>query len=120
MEKIVEKLIEKLHEEKEAHSYDERYVKGVNASIKIVSQLTERYKDKDCSKCSRRSWYQKGYADAEKKYIEEHNNEFCEWKQYSVIAGIEFYENCKRILPYHLYDEKKYCPYCGKKIKVVE
>ena len=42
--------------------------------ISIANQLAEEYKDKDCSQCSRRSWYQKGYADAEKKFAEEYNN----------------------------------------------
>ena len=37
-------------------------------AIEIVNQVAEEYKDRDCSKCSRRSWYQIGYADAEKKY----------------------------------------------------
>ena len=34
--------------------------------FEIVNQFAEEYKEKDCSKCSRRSWYQKGYADAER------------------------------------------------------
>lgn len=37
-----------------------------NDAISIANQLAEEHKEKDCSKCSRRSWYQKGYADAEK------------------------------------------------------
>ena len=44
------------------------YKNAIEAAIEIVNQVTEEYKDKDCSKCSRRSWYQIGYADAEKKY----------------------------------------------------
>lgn len=37
-------------------------------AIKIVKKLAEEYKDKDCSECSRRKFYQQGYADAEKEY----------------------------------------------------
>ena len=36
-------------------------------AIKIINQLAEEHIEKDCSKCSRRSWYQKGYADAKKE-----------------------------------------------------
>ena len=39
--------------------------------MRIAKQLAEEYNNEDCSKCSRRSWYQKGYKDAEKKFAEE-------------------------------------------------
>lgn len=38
-------------------------------AIKIVKKLAEEYKDKDCSECSRRKFYQQGYEDAKKEYI---------------------------------------------------
>lgn len=66
MKEFVEKLIGRLEEEKEAYSDTTYYALGVGSVIKIVNQLAEEYKEKDCSKCSRRSWYQKGYADAER------------------------------------------------------
>lgn len=34
----------------------------------------EEISKKDCSKCSVKSWYLRGYADAEKKFSQEHNN----------------------------------------------
>lgn len=72
MKEFVEKLIGRLEEEHE--KCINRYgVVGGNAPaievkqcIEIVNQFAEEYKEKDCSKCSRRSWYQIGYADAEK------------------------------------------------------
>lgn len=39
------------------------------ASIEIVNELAAEYKDKDCSQCSRRKFYQQGYEDAKKEYI---------------------------------------------------
>ena len=51
---------------------------------------------------------------------EEYNNDFCEWKQAGTQAGLPFFKTCKRIMPYKMNDDKKFCPYCGKKIKVIE
>jgi hypothetical protein len=71
---------------------------AMDSAIEIVNQLAEEYSHRtedlvidashrntstehincstdtstDCSKCSRRSWYQKGYTDAEKKLEEEY------------------------------------------------
>ena len=70
MKEFVEKLIGRL-EEYPTYSFGvsllntQEYIK-VSDLIEIVNQLAEEYKEKDCSKCSRRSWYQKGYADAER------------------------------------------------------
>ena len=90
MKEFIEKIIEMLEEEKEfayADFYeylmryeldndfdedDDWFYKGLIRATEIVNQLAEEYgKDtnvttKDCLKCSRRLWYQKGYADAEK------------------------------------------------------
>ena len=48
--------------------------KGIDDAISIINQLAEEYNEKDCSQCSRRSWYQMGYADAEKEIKEKCNN----------------------------------------------
>lgn len=79
MKEFVDKLIERLEEEynqaekdmglsdtyNEASYCDGRMVAYKKAKY-IVKALAEEHKDKDCSKCSRRSWYQKGYEDAKK------------------------------------------------------
>ena len=93
---------------------------GVRSSVEIVNQLAEEHKDIDCSKCSRRSWYQKGYADAKKKLAEEYNNDVCEWKEdekfnwffKSPHEGVGIVKEESGLF--------NFCPYCGKKIKVVE
>ena len=82
MNEFIEKLIGRLKEMAKLYEREEEIQKksnpcyqigvygfeslGFKKSIEIANQLAEEYKDKDCSKCSRRSWYQKGYADAEK------------------------------------------------------
>lgn len=75
MKEFVEKLIGRLEKERAKGIYDSDNVITVKdayrKSIKIVNQLAEEYNNEDCSKCSRRSWYQKGYKDAEKKFAEE-------------------------------------------------
>ena len=88
MKQFIDKLIERLEEEKEIaekemeecifkalpyHDSTEGRVIGINNAISIVNQLAEEYADKNCSECTRRKWYQIGYADAEKKLAEEYN-----------------------------------------------
>lgn len=58
-----------------------------------------------------------------KQYVnqlaEEYNNDFCEWKQ----EDEEGFSNCRFDYQEIISDEVSgfvYCPYCGKKIKVVE
>lgn len=95
---------------------EKAYIRGRQDEGDKFSEWQEEHKDKDCSQCSRRSWYQKGYADAEKKIAEKQNNNYCEWKKqdgfylFKTSCGIKDADN----------DHYKFCPYCGKKIKVVE
>jgi hypothetical protein len=91
MKEFIEKLIGRLEEEKnkillfednateeEAGWYFSGSRNGLADAISIVNQLAGEYincstdTSTDCSKCSRRSWYQKGYTDAEKKLAEEY------------------------------------------------
>ena len=67
--------------------------------------------------------YKKGIANAisiVNQVAEEHEQEVCEWEFFHVSAGFPFYKTCTEIIPYIPREDKKYCPYCGKKIKVVE
>ncbi|MBQ2398051.1 MAG: DUF551 domain-containing protein [Bacteroidales bacterium] len=79
MKEFVEKLIGRLEEKKDSVPVNRLLddiikdkpkelgqLMAYDNAIEIVNQLAEEYEEKDCSKCSRRSWYQKGYADAEK------------------------------------------------------
>lgn len=79
MKEFVEKLIGRLEEKKDSVPVNRLLddiikdkpkelgqLMAYDNAISIVNQLAEEYKEKDCSKCSRRSWYQKGYADAER------------------------------------------------------
>ena len=81
MKEFVEKLIGRLEEYQENNTFcksEDDYELGIfntcEKAIEIVNQLAEEYNNKDCSQCSRRSWYQKGYADAEKKFAEEYKS----------------------------------------------
>lgn len=76
MKEAFDKIIERLEEQQEEYIEDyNRYGDGedyrisliYDRAIRIVNQVAEEFGSKDCSKCSRRSWYQIGYADAEKK-----------------------------------------------------
>ena len=126
MKEFIEKLIDRLEERVNVYpsgygcmSYGVRAVQ-ISEATEIVNQLAEEYKDIDCSKCSRRSWYQKGYADAKKKLAEEYNNDVCEWKEdekfnwffKSPHEGVGIVKEESGLF--------NFCPCCGKKIKVVE
>lgn len=127
MKEFVEKLIGRLEESKDwieeypctgARCPDEIEIVRLDTIKEIVNQLAEEYNNKDCSQCSRRSWYQKGYADAEKKFSEECNNDFCKWRKQD---GYNFYVHKTSCGTEDTFDDSyKYCPYCGKKIKVLE
>ena len=90
MKNFIEKLIEKL-EEVRKNTLTASVRWAYDKAIKIVNQLAEEY-----------------------------NNDFCEWEKVNVQVGLPFYKSCKRAMPYNMNDDKQYCPFCGKKIKVVE
>lgn len=104
MKEFIEKLIGRLEEEREKsyseyceafELYREEFWRGrmggFTNAIKIVNELAEEY-----------------------------NNDFCEWEY---ISSVSHYANigCKNVerniksMRYYTY-----CPFCGKKIKVVE
>lgn len=52
---------------------------------------------------------------------EEYNNEFCEWKYWRTIDDVPMYKSsCIHEFEERFVKKYKFCPYCGKKIKVVE
>lgn len=67
-----------------------------------------------------------------KQYVnelsEEYNNDFCEWEKGSsgYVGYPAYYSRCCSTnskgleMQTHIISDWKYCPYCGKKIKVVE
>ena len=58
-----------------------------------------------------------GYGFGE-KIVEGHNNDVCEW---SKQGGYNFYLHKTSCGTEDTFDDSyKYCPYCGKKIKIIE
>lgn len=53
------------------------------------------------------------------KLAEEYNNDFCEWKFMKTVVAYFYSSGCnhKRFSDLHGFE---FCPYCGKKIKVVK
>lgn len=100
MKEFIDKLIGRLEEYKTKtyvtgitnDAYEFGACSGMDSAIKIVNELAEEY-----------------------------NNDFCEWKYDGIM-----YDRCPHtetlFARIHNCDEKifKYCPYCGKKIKVVK
>ena len=127
MKEVFEKIIERLEEE--TYSWNEGYRNGIYNAIEIVNQVAEEYNkprltpeqrdacwahsSKDCSKCGQ-------------CYVPEinvgENEEFCEWFKYdyrTIAPKNHDIENPYWRMPEDM-GKLKFCPYCGKKIKVVE
>ena len=98
-------------------------------SEKIVNQLAEEYKHCIKSSCSNCEVYDKEkhycpkWCDVIKGTMEEieesHDNDFCEWKKTDKSKYSPYYHALKHgniTLEFH--DDFKFCPYCGKKIKI--
>lgn len=130
MQEFIEKLIGRL-EEREVQAYAKTdggatYTAYRNA-IEIVNQLAEEQKHCIKSSCSNCETYDKENHYCHKwcdvientvKEIEENNsNDFCEWTEKS-IDGIELVREPHRMKLFHIEEERQFCPYCGKKIKV--
>lgn len=145
MNEFIEKLIGRLEEERITayNTYKNYEMKvdlgrafGAEKAIEIVNQLADEYKDKviidgqycfqtcgateHCKECNRLCNGSIDYYENYDVLAEEYNNDFCEWKQYD--ENDIYYTGCEQI---HMFidgsptDNKyKYCPYCGKKIKI--
>lgn len=134
MKAVFEKIRERL-EEKMNHSFNQRY-KAFAESIEIVNQVAEEYKHghfgcnsngqhERCVDCGLRgecSHYNTEWFDVPDKNVGE-IDEVCEWK----CDNDEFDVYDTKCKNRHVFfegspidNEYEYCPYCGKKIKVVE
>lgn len=93
MKEFIEKMIEMLEEEIENVIVRDTYTKGKNAGLRKAKIIVNNL-------------------------AEEYNNDFCEWHKvkngnaYKCNTHAEIHDS--RVLDWHV------CPYCGKKIKVVE
>jgi hypothetical protein len=47
-------------------------------------------------------------------------SECCEWKFEKELVGISVYKTCLKTQPYCYDIDKKFCPFCGKPIKISE
>lgn len=146
MKEFVDKLIERLEEKyiecnknmnlvkeedgnESGHIYDENLNRSVayEDAISIVNQLAEEYKQcikSSCSNCEvydTEKHYCPKWCDVIKETVaeieEDFNNNFCEWEKRSA-GGIELVREPHRMKLFHIEEERKFCPYCGKKIKI--
>lgn len=145
MKEFIEKLIGRLEENSFLLTFNfesEKYLK-LNKSKEIVNQLAEEYKHCDlcylgspceyqnpeisCEKCIEYDTEEnccpkfcKVITDTIQEMKEEHhNNDFCEWTEISA-GGITAVKEPHRMKLLNHDREQQFCPYCGKKIKVVE
>lgn len=123
----------------------EEYIKDTNVTINILNELKKFLKKKfdyyteqaeidlevECNNSEIASYFRNRkelYLDRANIYgevmreidrlVEEYNNDFCEWRKYENEILFPYKTSCGTS---DLYDDSyKYCPYCGKNIKVVE
>lgn len=144
MKEFIEKLIGRLEEIKSDNFVsavlNEPYSMGIchtiEKSIEIVNQLAEEHKDnvmingqycwqtcgatEHCKECNRLCNGSIDYYENYDVLAEEYNNDFCEWKEdekfnwffKSPHEGVGIVKEESGLF--------NFCPYCGKKIKVVE
>ena len=107
MKEFIEKLIGRL-EEKAKHD-EQRAIKTAEKErislITALQAMADRYRDA---------------IEIVNQLAEEYNNDFCEWKKTDKRKSSPYHHALKHgniTLEFH--DDFKFCPYCGKKIKVV-
>lgn len=83
---------------------------------KLIGRLEEYLKENEHEP---NSGFIEGCIDIANGLAEEYNNDFCEWKMFKANARLR-HKNC--MFAEDTVDTWKFnfCPYCGKKIKVVE
>lgn len=122
------------------HLYSDGFSTGIECAIDIINQLAEEYKncalcylgspceyqnpEADCEKCEEYNnekhycpKFCKVITEAVEEIEENHNNDFCEWKEISV-GGITVVKEPHRMRLFNHDHEQHFCHYCGKKIKV--
>ena len=128
MKEAFDKIIEWIEKSK-TYSCSPQFERGLDYSIKIVNNVAEKCKDKYVSigAYNQVAWerdiaikqlHELGYEFGENIDKEE----FCEWFKYDYRTIAPKNHDVKN--PYwripENWDKIKYCPYCSKKIKVVE
>ena len=111
MKEFIEKLIGRLEEEKRLVPYN-RLLDTIDDKPKEVGQLMT---------------YQR-VIEIVNQLAEEYNNDVCEWEKGSsgYVGYPAYYSRCCTTnskgleIQTHIISDWKFCPYCGKKIKVVE
>ena len=105
MKEFIEKLIGRLEEERKKQQYLFNNVLN-NEHQRMIHEYAEQ-----CYLYM---------TDIVNQLAEEYNNDYCEWKK-KTIAEIDLIREPHRMYLFSASDDEwKYCPYCGKKIKVVE
>ena len=84
---------------------------------KLIGRLEEYY---DENEFEINSGFIEVCKDIVNQLAEEYNNDVCEWKYHRTIDDIPTYKtSCCHEFEKQFVKKYKFCPYCGKKIKVV-
>ena len=108
MNEFIEKLIGRLEEEynyQKTKAFQEGIRVGCGEEPKMISEEYNRNQNAQCFDAS---------IQIVNELAEEYKNDVCEWRKDKIMSGM--YVACSGYVT-HLKDFK-FCPYCGKKIKV--
>lgn len=107
MQNAFNEIIERLEDEIDAIRYDDaRVVLGIRKAIEIITKVAEEYKSTEHINCS---------SDTS---IDSSTEEICEWKSIWINARVK-YSNCEFEIDNIDMSRFNYCPYCGKRIKII-
>lgn len=91
---------------------------GMNLEAECNSEIASYFRDRKELYLDRANIYGEVMRECD-RLAEEYDNDFCEWKKV-VIDSTELIREPHRMYLFKESDDKwEYCPYCGKKIKVV-
>lgn len=109
MKEFVEKLIERLEKYKYSHL--------IERDSEMLEHCKEKEMDCEGSDCFLCVWDKA--TEIVNQLAEEYNNDFCQWKYNGIMYDICPHTET-RFARIHNCDENifKFCPYCGKKIKI--
>lgn len=92
---------------------------GMNLEAECNSEIASYFRERKELYLDRANIYGEVMREID-RLAEEYNNDFCEWKK-QTIGSTELIREPHRMYLFKTSDDEwVYCPYCGKKIKVVE
>jgi hypothetical protein len=116
-QQIADQVEKEFYKENPIFKYALMYAEHIK---KYGIDITEKWETATQNAAALNEAYMRGRQDERERFArcqEEKYDGFCEWKHYELDLLLPYGTSCGQS---DLYDDcYKYCPYCGKKIKIV-